>query len=126
MQTRIMKCAVLSLLVVFFSTVSLLPAARAGVISTETHLAVGKLTAKDQLQAALERQDVRTQLISLGVDPEKAKARVASLTQDEVAKLQSRIGDLPAGAGAIEVIGILFIVLLILELVGVINIFHKL
>jgi len=126
MQTRIMKCAVLSLLVVFFSTVSLLPAARAGVISTETHLAVGKLTAKNQLQAALERQDVRTQLISLGVDPEKAKARVANLTQDEVAKLQSRIGDLPAGAGAIEVIGILFIVLLILELVGVINIFHKL
>ncbi|RPH43305.1 MAG: hypothetical protein EHM86_01350 [Desulfobulbaceae bacterium] len=121
-----MKCAVLSLLVVFFSTVSLLPAARAGVISTETHLAVGKLTAKNQLQAALERQDVRTQLISLGVDPEKAKARVANLTQDEVAKLQSRIGDLPAGAGAIEVIGILFIVLLILELVGVINIFHKL
>ena len=126
MQTRIMKCAVLSLLVVFFSTVSFLPAARAGVISTETHLAVGKLTAKDQLQAALERQDVRTQLISLGVDPEKAKARVANLTQDEVAKLQSRIGDLPAGAGVIEVIGILFIVLLILELVGVINIFHKL
>lgn len=120
-----MKHAALFLLIIFFSTVSLLPAARAGVISTESHLAVRTSTAKDQLQAALERQDVRTQLISLGVDPEKAKARVASLTQDEIAKIQGRIGDLPAGAGAIEVIGILFIVLLILELVGVINIFHK-
>ena len=125
MQAQIMKHAALFLLIIFFSTVSLLPAARAGVISTESHLAVRTSTAKDQLQAALERQDVRTQLISLGVDPEKAKARVASLTQDEIAKIQGRIGDLPAGAGAIEVIGILFIVLLILELVGVINIFHK-
>jgi hypothetical protein len=39
--------------------------------------------------------------------------------------LQGRIADLPAGAGVIEVIGIVFVILLILELIGVTNIFTR-
>ena len=43
----------------------------------------------------------------------------------EISQLQNHLNDLPAGGGAIEVIGIVFIVILILELVGVIDIFKK-
>lgn len=125
MKTTFMKSAVLSLLVIFLSTVSLMPAAQAGVIGTQSLLSSQSSTVQDQLRAALEREDVRAQLIALGVDPDKAGARVATLTPDEIAKLQNRIADLPAGAGALEVIGIVFLILLILELVGVTNIFHK-
>ena len=125
MKTTIMKSAVLSLLVIFLSTVSLMPAAQAGVIGTQSLLSSQSSTVQDQLRAALEREDVRAQLITLGVDPDKASARVATLTPDEITKLQNRIADLPAGAGALEVIGIVFLILLILELVGVTNIFHK-
>jgi hypothetical protein len=105
---------------------TLAPVARAAVIGTDTLLSARPAAVTDQLQAALERDDVRTRLIALGVNPDQARKRVAALTPDEIARLQGRIDSLPAGAGALEVIGVVFLVLLILELVGVTNIFHRL
>lgn len=77
------------------------------------------------LQSLLARDDMAQQLQRLGVDPVEAQQRVAALTEDELARYGAQIDNLPAGAGALEVIGIVFIVLLILELVGVTNIFSK-
>ena len=71
------------------------------------------------------RSPFRARLVSLGVDPDQARARVAALTPAEALQLQNRIDALPAGAGALEVIGIVFLILLILELTGITNIFHK-
>lgn len=73
----------------------------------------------------LAQENVKKQLVELGVDPSSASERVAAMTTEELRILHSRIGELPAGAGAIEVIGVVFLVLLILELVGVTNIFNK-
>ena len=79
----------------------------------------------DRAQNALTQQHVQDQLGMLGIDPEAARERIASLTADEIALLDERLHEMPAGAGAVEVIGIVFLVLLILELVGVIDIFKK-
>jgi len=125
MQTGIRKGTVISLIMVLLVTMSLLPTARAAVIGTGAYLAAQSPTVQEQLQTALERDDVRTRLVSLGVDPDQARARVAALTPEEARQLQRHLDTLPAGAGALEVIGIVFLVLLILELIGVINIFHK-
>ncbi len=73
----------------------------------------------------LAQDEVRKQLVELGVDPADASDRVASMTAEELQTLHTRIDELPAGAGVIEVIGIVFVVLLILELVGVTNIFSR-
>lgn len=73
----------------------------------------------------LARDEVHKQLVELGVDPANASERVAAMTADELRSLHTKIEGLPAGAGAIEVIGVVFLVLLILELVGVTNIFNK-
>lgn len=73
----------------------------------------------------LAQDEVRKQLVELGVDPADASERVASMTAEELQALHTRIDELPAGAGVIEVIGIVFVVLLILELVGVTNIFSR-
>ena len=62
-------------------------------------------------------------MVALGVDPLDAQARVAALTDSELQTLDRQIGELPAGGDVLAVIGVVFIVLLILELVGVINIF---
>jgi hypothetical protein len=59
------------------------------------------------------------------VDPVAASERVAALTDEELRYLDGRLAELPAGAGVVEVIGIVFVVLLILELVGVIDIFKS-
>lgn len=82
---------------------------------------------KERIVNFLDRGDVRSQLESLGVNPAEAKARVASLTNDEAAQLAAKIDNLPAGgdaAGAlIGALLIVFIVLLITDILGVTHVF---
>jgi len=93
--------------------------ALAGFVGAQEVLAPG------QTVVSAEREQVMSRLAALGVAPELVAARVAALTPAEVDQLDRQLDSLPAGAGAIEIIGIVFLVLLILELVGVIDIFKK-
>ena len=68
---------------------------------------------------------MRAQFVALGVDPAQVETRVAALTDSELRTLAGQIAEAPAGADALAVIGIVFLVLLILEAVGVIDIFKK-
>ena len=77
------------------------------------------------VSSALAREQVRTQFVALGVDPAQVETRVAALTDSELSTLAGKIAEAPAGADALAVIGIVFVVLLILEMVGVIDIFKK-
>ena len=74
---------------------------------------------------ALAREEVRAQFEALGVEPAQIEARVAALTDAELRTLAGQMADMPAGADALAVIGIVFLVLLILEAVGVIDVFKK-
>lgn len=77
------------------------------------------------VNSALARDQVRTQFVALGVDPAQVDTRVAALTDSELRALAGKVAEAPAGADALAVIGIVFLVLLILEAVGVIDIFKK-
>lgn len=77
------------------------------------------------VSAALARDQVREQMTALGVDPTAVEARVARLTDTELRTLAERMDQMPAGGDALAVIGIVFVVLIILEVVGVIDIFKK-
>ncbi len=77
------------------------------------------------VQAQLAREDVQQAMIQLGVDPAEAGMRVAALSEPELAQLQSQLDQLPAGGSILALIGAVFVVLLILEVTGVINIFNK-
>jgi hypothetical protein len=77
------------------------------------------------VNSALAREEVRSQFASLGVDPAQIEARVASLTDQELRTLAGQMQEMPAGADALAIIGIVFLVLLILEAVGVVDIFKK-
>ena len=63
------------------------------------------LIATDQVAATVQapaaRDKVRDQLQSLGVEREAAQARVAALTDAEVAHIAGRIDSLPAGGVSI-------------------------
>jgi hypothetical protein len=78
-----------------------------------------------RVNATLERAQVRDQMVALGVDPAVVDARVARLTDSELRSLAERMDQMPAGGDALAIIGIVFLVLIILELVGVIDIFKK-
>jgi len=77
------------------------------------------------INGALAREQVRQQFIAHGVDPAEVEARLASLTDSELRTLATQIEQMPAGASFLAVIGVVFVVLLILEMVGVIDIFKK-
>jgi hypothetical protein len=100
--------------------------AYAGVISTEQYLAsVDRQHALSRIDAVLARADVQQRLEQLGVDPVEAIARAAALSDAELVALAANLEELPAGGSLLGVLGVVFIVLLVLELVGVTNIFTK-
>lgn len=111
-----------------------LPALVLGAPTTAEAEIIGTLSALQAAQrerdletvsAALAGDEVRRQLARWGVEPERVEARVAALTDEELRAMAERVDSMPAGAGVVEVLGIVFIVLLILELVGVIDIFKR-
>ena len=100
--------------------------ANAGVIGTQQAMSAELRSAKEtQVRSSLARDDVRQAMQQLGVDPVDAEARVASLSDAELLQLEGQLDRLPAGGDALAVIGVVFLVLLILELVGVTNVFNR-
>lgn len=79
---------------------------------------------RDQIQQMLASQAVQDQLISMGVDPEQAAQRIAALSDSEIQTLNEKMSELPKG-GILGLIGAVFVVLLVLEITGVIDIFKK-
>lgn len=116
-------------LLVLVLTLGLLPPAGAqaasGLISSQEALALDRNGSIELVQAWLQQDQVAAELTALGVDPALAQARVAGMSPEEVAAMLERIDDMPAGAGVIEVLGVTFLVLIILDLIGVINIFGR-
>ncbi len=101
-------------------------AAYGGVISTQQYLtALDREATVARIDAVLAREEVRSKLEQYGVDPVAADLRIAALTDQELELLATELESLPAGGDLLAVVGIAFIVLLILELVGVIDIFSK-
>ena len=100
--------------------------AEAGLIGTLQAVEAGT-RAQDlaTVNAALASEQVRGQLLALGVDASQVEARVAALTDGELRALAGKVSEAPAGGDALAVIGVVFLVLLILEAVGVIDVFKK-
>jgi hypothetical protein len=91
------------------------PGAHAALVGTEGTLTLTPRADRAQLKDFLGRDDVRQALVSQGVDPAEAAARVDSLSDSEVLQIQKHIEALPAGAGFLGwVIAILIIVVLII------------
>ena len=100
--------------------------AMAGVVGTAEAIAARQDDgARALVDSTLARADVRAELEGMGVDPAAIEGRLDALSEAEIAALAGQIEQAPAGGDALAVIGIVFVVLIILELVGVIDIFKK-
>ncbi len=80
-----------------------------------------------QVLGFLMREDVQQQLTLLGVDPDEAARRVATLSDEELQQIAGRLDELPAGEGTVGIVVgailIIFLVLLITDLLGLTDIF---
>jgi hypothetical protein len=125
-QNKLMNRILAGILIFNTAVIGIPGTAMAGAIGTQ---AVMQLEARqdkvDQLQQAMLRDDVGEALVALGVTPEAAQERIATLSDDELLALENQIDRLPAAGNLLVVIGIVFIVLLILDLTGVTNVFTR-
>lgn len=98
----------------------------ASMIGTET-LASQSLRADTEarVQTLLSRDDVQSQLVAWGVDVEKAKSRANAMSDQELQRVAQALDAQPAGGEVLVIVGIVFVVLFILELVGVTNFFTR-
>ena len=102
--------------------------ARAGLVATEDIIGESRQDDRARVLEFLARDDVRAQMVRLGVDPSEAAARVAALSDGEVARLAGVMDTVPAGqahpaAIVIAVAAFVFLVLLITDLLGLTDIF---
>lgn len=86
------------------SMIALPMQAQAGLIGTDQ-------AARTHVTAATARGDVAAQLQALGLSPEAASERVASLTDSEVVGLAGRSDVLPAGGNSLLAIAVLIFLL---------------
>ena len=100
----------------------------AAMVPTEaTIYKINAQDARDHLKTLISRNDIKNALISQGIDPMEAKARVDSLSDSEVIEVADKIEQLPAGGGAFGAViaasVIVFLALLITDILGYTDVF---
>jgi len=116
------------LLGVCLSFAGFMASAQAALISTEavaaSHGVPGVADARGKVHAALERAEVMQALAARGVDPDQVRARVAALTDAEVALVAAQIDRAPAGAtDVLGAVVFIFVLLLVTDILGFTKIF---
>ena len=101
--------------------------AHAALISTEAVLNDAETQrARNYLSDLLARYDIQTELVSHGIDPQEAKARIESLSDAEINDIVDKLEQLPAG-GFFEtfliVTFLIFAILLATDIAGYTDIF---
>jgi hypothetical protein len=101
-------------------------AAPAGMIGTAYLLEdESRAASLSSIELVLAREDVGRQLEVLGVEKAMIIERLDGLSNAELLELEGQLESQVAGGDILALIGAVFVVLLILELVGVTNIFKS-
>ena len=100
--------------------------APAGMIGT-AHLVSeeSRAASLSRIEVLLAREDVSRQLEAFGVDRALVVERLQGLTSAELLEIEGQLDEQVAGGDVVAIVGVVFIVLLILELVGVTDIFKS-
>lgn len=111
-------------LAAFTAATLIAPMAQAGIITTDSYVQQAQADAeRDRVADMLQRDDVRERMLAMGVDPANVEARLAGLSDAEVARLANHIEDMPAGAGVVELLLFVVLVFVVLDIVGVTDVF---
>jgi outer membrane protein OmpA-like peptidoglycan-associated protein len=128
MTRKVIKPVSVILVICMFLFSDPFPAALAAIIGTEAILNLAKSPeTRENAKTILTRKKIQTALIANGLEPWEAKVCAASLTENDIAALDSIMGQLPAGGGFFEtflIIGFLvFLILLVTDLTGATDVY---
>ncbi|MDF2177430.1 PA2779 family protein [Aliiglaciecola sp. CAU 1673] len=118
-----MKYAVKSILCSLSLLVSVVGQSHADAISSDAVMSaqISQFN-KQQLIGMVERADVEAQLISMGVKPQDALARINAMTDHEINQLNAHLQEAPAG-GIVGAVLTVLAVIAILDLAGVTDVY---
>jgi hypothetical protein len=102
--------------------------AMAAMIETEAVVDADRAqSAREYLNGFLAREDVTNALITQGIDPQEAKIRIDSLTDQEAQFIADKLKQLPAGGdffvALLIIVFVVFVILLITDIAGYTDIF---
>lgn len=105
-------------------SVSAAPLPSSDLISTQAALSAEQADAdRERIHEILSRADVQEQLVAQGVDLAEVEARVAALSDAEAQQMAAQLDQLPAGAGVVGALVLIFLVLLVTDILGLTNVF---
>jgi hypothetical protein len=128
---KALKPTSIFLTVVFLMVPAFYQSASAAMIGTNTLLTADRSQdTRDCLHDLITREDIKKALVARGINPLEAKARIDSLSDDELELISGKIADLPAGGdatGFVLVVGaVIIIALMIVEYFSEVKMFPQL
>jgi hypothetical protein len=125
---KMSRVLALPMALVLFLEVGPLPVAHAALVSTEQVIQEGAAAEnRARVMSFLAREDVRSEMEALGINPAEAAARTQALSDEEIARIANKLDATAVGGDAIAVIVgailLLFIILLVTDLLCLTKVF---
>lgn len=83
----------------------------------------GASYSKEQLQTALQSDELKAQLVTMGVDTDQLNDRVASLTPSEISQLNTQLSEQPAGSSVVGILFAIFVLFVITDAICATDLF---
>ncbi|RUM92625.1 MAG: hypothetical protein DSZ27_02400 [Thiomicrospira sp.] len=116
------KTIAMSVLLSLLSVITL--PVQAAMLNTQQLVQESSMTSeRAKLNAMMQREDIQSQFLEMGVSPEEVQQRVAALTDAEVAQLNHQMEQVPAGGDVLGVLVLIFLVFIITDIIGATDVF---
>jgi hypothetical protein len=125
MKLSLWRKYAVGILSVSMLNMGMMSAATAAIVDTSAIVTTDREADLGAIRTQLAQAEVRAQMEQMGVDAAAVDQRISRLNDRELHRLAADMRNAPAGGDALALIGAVFVILLILELVGVIDIFKK-
>jgi hypothetical protein len=125
MQLSLWRKTSIAILSVAILNMGMAGAATAAIVDTSALVTADRQADLSAVRTQLERAGVRAQMEKMGLDAQAVDRRVAALNDRELHRLAVDMQNAPAGGDVVWLVGAVFVVLIILEITGVIDIFKK-
>ncbi len=130
-MAKTLKSTSIFLAIIFLLVPAYYQSVSAAMIGTETMLTSDRnQITRDYLHDLISREDIQKLLVARGITPHEAKARIDSLSDDELELISGKMADLPAGGdatGFILIVGaVIIIAILIVEYFSEVKMFPQL